>query len=67
MISQHARLARMLAEQLGLPGVVRDGVGAAYEQWEGRGWPGTLKGTAIPVAARIAHPARSGELQPDRT
>jgi hypothetical protein len=35
MISQHARLARTLAEQLELPGAVREGVGAAYEQWDG--------------------------------
>jgi HD-GYP domain-containing protein (c-di-GMP phosphodiesterase class II) len=62
MISQHARLARMLAEQLGLPGVVRDAVGAAYEQWDGRGWPGTLKGSAIPVAARIAQLAEFTEV-----
>ena len=34
MITQHARLARTLAEQLELPGVVREGVGAAYEQWD---------------------------------
>ena len=55
MITQHARLARTLAEQLGLPGTVRESVGAAYEQWDGRGWPGLLKAGAIPVAARIAH------------
>jgi hypothetical protein len=47
-------LGRSLAEQLELPGTVRDGVGAAYEQWDGRGWPGVLKADAIPVAARIA-------------
>jgi HD-GYP domain-containing protein (c-di-GMP phosphodiesterase class II) len=62
MISQHARLARTLAEQLQLPGTVREGVGAAYEQWNGRGWPGTLKGGAIPVAARIAQLAEFMEV-----
>ena len=62
MISQHARLARTLAEQLELPGAVRDGVGAAYEQWDGRGWPGTLKAGAIPVAARIAQLAEFMEV-----
>ena len=62
MISQHARLARTLAEQLELPGMVREGVGAAYEQWDGRGWPGTLKGDAIPVAARIAQLAEFMEV-----
>ena len=62
MISQHARLARTLAEQLELPGEVREGVGAAYEQWDGRGWPGTLKAGAIPVAARIAQLAEFMEV-----
>jgi HD-GYP domain-containing protein (c-di-GMP phosphodiesterase class II) len=62
MISQHAKLARTLAEQLGLPGAVREGVGAAYEQWDGRGWPGRLKAGAIPVAARIAQLAEFTEV-----
>jgi hypothetical protein len=48
MISQHARLAQVLAEQLGLPAAVRESVGAAYEQWDGRGWPSALKADAIP-------------------
>jgi HD-GYP domain-containing protein (c-di-GMP phosphodiesterase class II) len=62
MISQHARLARTLAEQLELPGAVREGVGAAYEQWNGKGWPGELKAEAIPVAARIAQLAEFMEV-----
>jgi HD-GYP domain-containing protein (c-di-GMP phosphodiesterase class II) len=62
MISQHAKLARTLAEQLELPAAVRDGVGAAYEQWNGRGWPGERKGDAIPVAARIAQLAEFMEV-----
>jgi HD-GYP domain-containing protein (c-di-GMP phosphodiesterase class II) len=62
MISQHATLARMLAEQLELPVAVREGVGAAYEQWNGRGWPGELKAEAIPVAARIAQLAEFMEV-----
>ena len=37
MITQHVRLAQALAGQLGLPGSVRDAVGAAYEQWDGHG------------------------------
>ena len=62
MISQHSKLARTLAEQLELPGTVREGVGAAYEQWDGRGWPGTLKAGAIPVATRIAQLAEFTEV-----
>src|ERR1700693_1804670 len=47
MITQHARLAGTLAEQLDLSGQVREAVGAAYEQWDGRGWPGSLSGEAV--------------------
>jgi HD-GYP domain-containing protein (c-di-GMP phosphodiesterase class II) len=62
MIAQHSRLARTLAEQLGLPARVREAIGAAYEQWDGRGWPGELKGEAVPVAARIAQLAEFTEV-----
>jgi HD-GYP domain-containing protein (c-di-GMP phosphodiesterase class II) len=62
MISQHAALARTLAEQLDLPDQVRQAVGAAYEQWDGRGWPGALKAGAVPVAARIAQLAEFMEV-----
>ena len=62
MISQHAKLARTLAEQLELPGLVDEAVGAAYEQWDGRGWPGVLRADAIPVAARIAQLAEFMEV-----
>jgi HD-GYP domain-containing protein (c-di-GMP phosphodiesterase class II) len=62
MISQHARLARTLAEQLDLPVQVRDAIGAAYEQWDGRGWPGVLKAGAVPIAARIAQLAEFIEV-----
>ena len=62
MISQHARLARTLAEQLDLPVQVRDAISSAYEQWDGRGWPGMLKAGAVPVAARIAQLAEFMEV-----
>src|SRR5437867_7548356 len=38
MISHHAALARTLGEQLGLTDEVLAALGAAYEQWDGRGW-----------------------------
>jgi HD-GYP domain-containing protein (c-di-GMP phosphodiesterase class II) len=62
MISQHARLARALAEQLSLPAGVLEGLGAAYETWDGRGWPGALHGEDIPVSARIAQLAEFTEV-----
>jgi HD-GYP domain-containing protein (c-di-GMP phosphodiesterase class II) len=54
MIAQHAALARKLAEQLSLPVAVQEALGAAYEQWDGKGWPGKLRGEAIPVASRLS-------------
>ena len=53
MIARHAVMARALAAQLGLSEDVQHAVGASYEQWDGKGWPGDLKGDAIPVAARL--------------
>ena len=54
MIAQHAALARRLAEELGLSIGVQEAVGAAYEQWDGKGWPGNSKGDDIPIASRLA-------------
>jgi HD-GYP domain-containing protein (c-di-GMP phosphodiesterase class II) len=62
MIAQHARLAQMLAEQLGLPDDVLASLGGAYEQWDGHGWPGLLKGEEVPVAARVAQLAEYAEV-----
>src|SRR5271170_1914423 len=62
MIAQHSALARALAGQLGLPDVVQQAVGASYEQWDGRGWPGNLKGDAVPIAARLAQLAEYTEV-----
>ena len=62
MISHHAEMARELAAELGLPAAVRDALGAAYEQWDGKGWPGRLAGEAIPRAARLAQFAEYVEV-----
>ena len=62
MISHHAQLASLLAEQLGLPVAVLDALSGAYEQWDGHGWPGALRGEAVPVAARISQLAEYLEV-----
>ncbi|HVW27371.1 MAG TPA: HD domain-containing phosphohydrolase [Polyangiaceae bacterium] len=62
MIARHSRLAKSFAEQLGLSQAVANAVGSAYEFWDGRGWPGTLSGAEIPIAARIASLAEYGEV-----
>jgi HD-GYP domain-containing protein (c-di-GMP phosphodiesterase class II) len=62
MIAHHAAIARTMAEQLALPEAVVEAVGAAYERWDGRGWPGELEGEGVPVAARVAQVAEFIEV-----
>jgi HD-GYP domain-containing protein (c-di-GMP phosphodiesterase class II) len=62
MILTHSGLARGLAEQLGLPESVGEAVAAAYERWDGRGWPGDLRGDLIPLASRLAQLAEYTEV-----
>jgi HD-GYP domain-containing protein (c-di-GMP phosphodiesterase class II) len=62
MIASHSALARSLAREVGLPETVQDAVAAAYEQWDGKGWPGSLKGDAIPIAARVSQIAEFIEV-----
>ena len=54
MITEHAQRARLLGEQLGLPDAVLDALVNAYEQWDGKGWPGEAQGEAVPIATRVA-------------
>ena len=54
MIDHHAAMARSLGEQLQLSDEVLAALGAAYEMWDGKGWPGNLAADAIPLAARLA-------------
>src|SRR5215210_2517205 len=54
MVAHHAAIARTLGEHLGLSDEILEALGAAYERWDGRGWPGRLEGDAVPPAARIA-------------
>jgi HD-GYP domain-containing protein (c-di-GMP phosphodiesterase class II) len=62
MIAQHAKLAQVLAAELELSDDVVAALGGAYEQWNGRGWPGELEGEEIPIAARLAQLAEFIEV-----
>ena len=62
MIAHHAAIARSLGEQLGLPDGVLAALGGAYEQWDGHGWPGELKGEQVPLPARVAQLAEFTEV-----
>src|SRR5690348_2314877 len=62
MIAHHAAIARAFGEQLGLADDTLAGLSAAYECWDGRGWPGELSGDAVPIAARVAQLAEFVEV-----
>jgi HD-GYP domain-containing protein (c-di-GMP phosphodiesterase class II) len=62
MIAHHAAIGRTLGEQLELPDDVLSALSAAYERWDGRGWPGALAGAEIPVAAQLAQAAEFIEV-----
>src|SRR5262249_2856414 len=51
-----------LAAELELSPDVQEALAAAYEQWDGKGWPGTLSGEGVPVASRISHLAEFVEV-----
>jgi HD-GYP domain-containing protein (c-di-GMP phosphodiesterase class II) len=62
MIERHAELAGRLAGRLGLGPDTQDAVRASYERWDGRGWPGRLRGAEIPQSARICQLAEYVEV-----
>jgi HD-GYP domain-containing protein (c-di-GMP phosphodiesterase class II) len=62
MIARHSAMARSLAVEVGLPPDVQDAVAASYEQWDGKGWPGELRGDAVPMAARVSQLAEFVEV-----
>ena len=62
MVAHHAAIARTMGEQLELPDEVLEAIGAAYERWDGRGWPGELEGEEVPIASRVAQVAEFVEV-----
>ena len=55
-------LARDVAGRLGMNAEVQQAVAASYERWDGKGWPGTVRGTDIPIAERIIQLAEYVEV-----
>ena len=61
-VRAHCELGENLAQRLGLAAGVRAGLAAAFEQWNGQGFPNGLAGDAIPLAARVVFLARDVEV-----
>jgi len=58
----HCEAAELLAARLGLGQGVLRALRHGFERWDGGGHPAGLAGEAIPLAVRIAVPARDVEL-----
>jgi HD-GYP domain-containing protein (c-di-GMP phosphodiesterase class II) len=54
MITHHSVMTQRLGAELDLPPDVLEALGAAYEQWDGKGWPGSLRGDDVPIATRLS-------------
>ena len=61
-VAAHCEMAETLARRLGLPATVQQGLVHALERWDGTGLPGTVKGDAVALSARIAFVARDAEV-----
>jgi HD-GYP domain-containing protein (c-di-GMP phosphodiesterase class II) len=56
-------VAQMLTDRLGLPASVHGLFAHLTERWDGKGFPGLVKGDEIPLPVRIAHVARDAAFQ----
>lgn len=53
VLSGHCEVARRIAERIGLPDHIREGLGQLYERWDGRGLPRGLAGEAVKLPVRL--------------
>ena len=53
-VRTHSTLAAQFAHRIGFDDTVRDAVSQVYEQWDGKGQPHQLRGTAICLPTRLA-------------
>ncbi len=61
-LSTHCEVGAMLAARAGLAPAVIEALAHAYERWDGKGYPGRLRGDAIPLAVRVVVVARDADL-----
>jgi hypothetical protein len=55
-------VAELLAQRFGIDAATRGELVAVYERWDGRGFPGRLRGDAIPPVARIVQLAEAARM-----
>ncbi len=60
-MTSHCEVGEMFTRRLGLPEPVQATVRFAWERWDGKGMAYGLKGSHIPIAARVLHLAQAVE------
>ena len=60
--ASHCDVARLLGARMGLPEQVQDALRHLYERWDGKGMPGDLRGTQIPLAVRLMQVAQDADM-----
>jgi hypothetical protein len=61
-VRTHTTLAAQFVHRVGFDDTVRDAVAQVYEQWDGKGQPHQLRGTAICLPTRLAQLASPVEV-----
>jgi HD-GYP domain-containing protein (c-di-GMP phosphodiesterase class II) len=61
-LAAHCEVATMLGRRLGMSERVNTALPAAYERWDGNGYPAGLEGEAIPIEIRVATVAGDVDL-----
>ena len=59
----HCEVAQMLSDRLAVPDGLREMLAAIYERWDGKGFPGRMRGDSIPLPVRIVQVARDADIQ----
>jgi HD-GYP domain-containing protein (c-di-GMP phosphodiesterase class II) len=58
----HCDVARLLGARMGFSEQIQLALRHLYERWDGRGMPGDLRGTQIPLAVRLMQVAQDADM-----
>src|SRR6266566_1941415 len=60
--ASHCDVARLLGARMGFSEQIQQALRHLYERWDGKGMPGDLRGTQIPLAVRVMQVAQDADL-----
>src|SRR6266702_7749353 len=58
----HCDVARLLGARMGLTEPVQIALRHLYERWDGKGWPGEIRGDQLPLAVRLMQVAQDADM-----